>query len=141
MAGRALEKRWDIAAYQRLLGRNERFMLSEYSKFLERQAKRTQMGELPGGSAEALKLAGASAQIREILALKSEAASRKSAAMPLDSETALAQSVIEVFSVGVVDPLKELDARLSEQQRLKVADLERELGLPQQQSGRQFEQR
>jgi len=129
LTGRALEKRWDLAKYKSLISANERFMLSEYARYLERQAKRTQLGELGGGSSEAVKLAAACAQVREILAVKASAEKKHS--LPLGAESALAQSVVEAYGLVTDDPLKELDARLTEQQRLKVADLERSLELEQ----------
>jgi hypothetical protein len=137
VGGRALEKRWDLAQYRSLLSANERFMLSEYARYLERQARRTQLGELRGGSSEAVKLAAAAAQVREILAAKVPAEQKHS--LPLGTDEALAQSVVEAYGLLTNDPLRELDARLTEQQRLKVADLERSLDLEQgQHSGGQL---
>ena len=121
-----------IRCYRKLLQRNERFVLAEYSKFLKRQIARAQLDPALGGDAEVRRLYELQQRMQQLLKqdLRIDGQPLPST---LAEEANLAQSVIEVYEVGTKDPLADLDARLPTELRQRMEDLDRQVGPSQRQ--------
>jgi hypothetical protein len=121
-----------VRCYKKLLQRNERFVLAEYSRFLKRQIARAQLDPALGGDAEVRRLYELQQRMQQLL---KQELSIDGQPLPstLAAEANLAQSVIEVYEAGTRDPLADLDARLPTELRQRMEDLDRQVGPSQRQ--------
>jgi len=116
-------RRAEIGAYQRLLNRNERFTLVEYSKYLRRQVERAKAEPGLGGPAEVARLEDTQRKLNELL--RSGAGAAPAVDSPLSAEADLAEAVVQAYEEAGSDPLEELDARLPAELRTRIEELER----------------
>jgi hypothetical protein len=124
----------DVAAYRRKLLKNERFTLVEYSHLLTRHIAMAQRDPALGGQREVERLTNLRGQLLELIDSGVGLAGGPQATT-LGEEAQLAESLLETYSVAKDDGLKDLDARLPEELRSRLADLDR--GAQQQQPPRQ----
>jgi len=129
-AGRkSLQRSASVVAYRKLLEGNERFVLSEYSKYLRRQITRAQADLTLGGPAEVARLSAIYSRLHALLkqGVGLEGAPLRSA---LAEEADMAEAVVQSYEEGRRDPLAELDARLPAELRQRIQELEREVVPP-----------
>lgn len=124
-----LEKREKLKAYRRRLERNERFVLTEYAKYLKRQLKRAAKNPALGGEVERARLQEALDRLNALLA---EGAGREDwACIPshLASEADAAEALVQAYEeLGqrAQDPagLAALDERLPGELRARLEAVE-----------------
>ena len=123
---KALNRNFELGAYAKLLNKNERFTLVEYTKYLHRQIQRA--GEDPslGGPAEVARLRELRNKLHELL--------RQGAGedmLPVESalseEVDLAEAVVQAYEQTSVDIVADLDERLPGELRQRVEELDREV--------------
>jgi hypothetical protein len=119
-----LNFRCTLGAYKKLLTDNERFMLVEYTKYLKRQIARTKDEPVLGGETEVKRLSELHAKLNQLL--------QQGAGMeqtPLRSNIAdeadLAQAMVETYAVDHSGGLAQLDARLPQELRQRIEELDR----------------
>lgn len=117
----------DLKRYARLVQTNERFALIEYSKLLERQIQVARSSPALGGPDELAKLTELHSRITALIR-EGAGRQRNSGPSALASEATLAESVLEAYSVGNNDGLAELDARLPDELRSRLDELDAEAG-------------
>lgn len=121
---RALNREAEVRAYRKLLARNERFTLVEYSKYLRRQIERAKADPGLGGPAEVTRLEGTQRKLNELL--RGGAGLTPAVDSPLSAEADLAEAVVQSYEEAGADPLAELDARLPEELRSRIEELEQD---------------
>lgn len=113
----------DLAAYRKLLETNERFALVEYSRLLGRQIQAARADPSLGGPAEVARLTELLGKINQLI--QEGAGHEKHGSQSLiASEAVLAESIVEVYSVGKDDGLAGLDARLPDELRARLDSTE-----------------
>jgi hypothetical protein len=126
--GGKVQRRLDFTAYRRMIGENERFALVEYGRLLKRHIDMAQRDPALGGPAEVQRLTELHGRLQEML--KKGAGEALYQRSPLGSEADLAEAVLESYDIGSDDAqqLADLDQRLPEELRSRLADLDREVG-------------
>ncbi len=115
-----------ISSYKRILDSNERFLLIEYTRYIRRKIRLAESDPVLGGPDEVKRLKQTHRKLRQIL----EKGQLSSSAVPVRSilgdEADFAESLIEVYDRPEedYDPLAELDARLPEDIRSRLNELE-----------------
>jgi hypothetical protein len=123
---RLLNRKLAVNAYARLLKRNERFTLVEYTKYLMRQIQRAREDPALGGPAEVARLEQLHRKLNQLLrgGAGKESVPVSSA---LAEEADLAQAVVESYEEFQADEFAELDERLPGDLRQRVEELDREV--------------
>jgi hypothetical protein len=113
-----------LAAYKKLLTDNERFMLVEYTKYLKRQIARTKDEPALGGEMEVKRLNELHAKLNQLL---QQGAGLEQAPLRsnLADEADLAQAMVETYTVDPSGGLAQLDARLPQELRQRIEELDR----------------
>lgn len=120
----ALNNRFKLRAYRKLLSDNERFMLVEYAKYLQRQIARAKDEPALGGAPEVRRLTELHARLTALLA-QGAGRDAKPLRSDLADEAVLAEAMVESYTPGQGDGLAQLDARLPQELRQRIADLDR----------------
>jgi hypothetical protein len=120
-----LNFRFLLGAYKKLLSTNERFMLVEYTKYLQRQIARAKDEPVLGGAAEVQRLTELHAKLKDLL-VQGAGRDAKPLRSDLADEAVLAEAMVDSYSTGAGDELARLDARLPDELRQRIADLDRE---------------
>jgi len=126
---KALNRKLEVNAYAKLLRRNERFTLVEYTKYLMRQIQRAREDPALGGPQEVARLEQAHRKLNRLL----RGGAAKEAipvASTLAEEADLAQAVVQSYEEFQQDALADLDNRLPTELRQKVEELDREVERP-----------
>lgn len=128
-----IQRSLNLKAYQKQLESNERFSLVEYSRLMTRHIEMAQRDPALGGPKEVERLTALRARIIALLESGAGLDGRQQHST-LGDEAELAESVLESYNIGP-DELAQLDARLPEELRSKLADVDREArNRPQQQA-------
>lgn len=126
---KALNRMLEVRTYGKLLRRNERFTLVEYTKYLMRQIQRAREDPALGGPDEVARLELAHRKLNKLL--RGGAGKETTpVASTLTEEADLAQAVVQSYEEFQGDPLAELDNRLPDELRQKVEELDREVEQP-----------
>jgi len=130
-----IQRAFNMAAYKKQLMTNERFTLVEYSRLLQRHIDMAQRDPTLGGPQEVARLRGLLDRIVKLLESGAGLDGTQQHST-LGDEAVLAESVLESYNIAQDDGLKDLDARLPDELRAQLQDVDREA---QQKPGRQAE--
>jgi hypothetical protein len=120
-----IQRSMDAATYRKKLLANERFALVEYSQFLSRQIEMARRNPSLGGQREVERLLGLRTRLIQLIDSGTGLAGGQQATT-LGEEAELAEAILETYSAGKDDGLKDLDARLPPELRSRLEDVERE---------------
>jgi len=123
---RLLNNKLEVNAYAKLLKRNERFTLVEYTKYLMRQIQRAREDPALGGPAEVARLEQLHRKLNQLLRGGAGKEPLPVASI-LAEEADLAQAVVQSYEEFQADEFAELDERLPGELRQRVEELDREV--------------
>ena len=113
-----------LKAFRRKLENNERFVLLEYAKYLQRQLKRSKKDASLGGEAERTRIEGLLERLNHLL---QEGAARNDWTMipsKLATEADAAEALVATYEELASDDLTALDERLPSELRERLEGLE-----------------
>ena len=112
-----------VNSYQRLLDRNERFLLIEYTRFIRRKIRLAEGDPVLGGPEEVKRLKQIHRKLRQVLEKGRQGSAGTPVRSILSDEADFAESLIEAYDAPE-DPLAALDARLPADIRSRLDEFE-----------------